>query len=232
MIEKIFISLNSILEQGSLWSLGACFVWGILSILLSPCHLASIPLIVGFVGHQGKISRKDAFLISFLFSFGILLTISVIGGVTSFAGRMLGDVGAGANYFVAIVFFIVGLLLLDVVKIPWSAPAVNTVKKRGLWGGFLLGLIFGLALGPCTFAYLAPLMAIAFKTGGSDVFYGAVLLILYGIGHCSVIVLAGTFTEVVQQYMDWNEKSPATLILRRICGVMIILAGLYMIYKS
>ncbi|MBL7107266.1 MAG: cytochrome C biogenesis protein [Phycisphaerae bacterium] len=232
MIEKIFISLNSILEQGSLWSLAACFLWGILSILLSPCHLASIPLIVGFVGHQGKISRKDAFLISFLFSFGILLTISIIGGVTSFAGRMLGDVGAAANYFVAVVFFAVGLLLLDVIKMPWSAPAGSAIKKKGLWGGFLLGLIFGIALGPCTFAYLAPLMAIAFKTGGSNVFYGAGLLILYGIGHCSVIVLAGTFTEVVQQYMDWNEKSLATLILRRICGVLIILAGLYMIYKS
>jgi cytochrome c-type biogenesis protein len=50
------------------------------------------------------------------------------------------------------------------------------------------------------------------------------------VGHCSVIVLAGTSTELVQRYMNWNEKSRGTVILKRACGILVIIAGLYMIY--
>jgi cytochrome c-type biogenesis protein len=47
-----------------------------------------------------------------------------------------------------------------------------------------------------------------------------------------VIIFAGTFTEVVQRYMNWNEKSKGAIILKRICGVLVLLGGLYMIYTS
>jgi len=95
---------------------------GILSIVLSPCHLASIPLIVGFVDNQGRISAKRAFAISLLFALGILVTIGLIGAITAAAGRMMGDVGRYGNYFVAAIFFLVGLHLLDVIPMPWSGP--------------------------------------------------------------------------------------------------------------
>jgi cytochrome c-type biogenesis protein len=56
------------------------------------------------------------------------------------------------------------------------------------------------------------------------------LIMIYGVGHCSVIVLAGTFTEVVQRYMDWNEKSKSAVILKKICGALVLLGGVYLIY--
>ena len=37
--------------------------------------------------------------------------------------------------------------------------------------------------------------------------YGASLLLAYGVGHCAVIVAAGTSTELVQRYLNWNEQS-------------------------
>lgn len=232
MIESIFSSFSRVIENQSIFAFAACFFWGILSILLSPCHLASIPLIVGFIGHQGRINKRRAFLISLFFSSGILLTISIIGIITSLAGKMLGNVGPAGDYLVVIVFFIVGLLLLDVIEIPWSVPAVNFIRKKNVLTAFVLGLIFGVALGPCTFAYLAPLMAIVFDTGGTNFLYGAALLVVYGLGHCAVIVFAGTFTEVVQQYMDWNEISGVTVAVKRVCGMLVIAAGLYILYIS
>ena len=55
MIESLFASLSSAL-QGGLWiAVTAALAWGLLSILLSPCHLASIPLIVGFISGQGNL---------------------------------------------------------------------------------------------------------------------------------------------------------------------------------
>ena len=213
-------------------ALGAAFVWGVLSILLSPCHLASIPLIVGFVDEQGRIPTKRAFLISTLFAVGILITIAAIGAVTAAAGRMMGDVGAWGNYVVAVVFFFVGLHLLDVIPMPWSGPGQVGMKRKGLLAAFILGLVFGVALGPCTFAYMAPMLAVAFRTASTNVAYGALLLAAYGLGHCSVIVLAGTFTEVVQRYLNWNERSRGAVVLKRVCGVLVLLGGVYLIWTA
>ncbi|MGA2172984.1 MAG: cytochrome c biogenesis protein CcdA [Sedimentisphaerales bacterium] len=232
MIERIFTSLTQAVEGTTVIAVAASFVWGILSILLSPCHLASIPLIVGFVDRQGQISTKRAFAISTVFAAGILATISLIGLLTATAGKILGDVGPYGNYFVAGIFFVVGLYLMEVISMPWSAPGQISIQKRGVWAALILGLIFGIAVGPCTFAYMAPILGVAFKVAQTNLMYGAALLIIYGLGHCSVIVFAGTFTEVVQQYMNWNERSRGAIILRRICGVLVIFGGLYLIYTA
>ena len=213
-------------------ALSASFIWGVLSIILSPCHLASIPLIIGFIDEQGRISTRRAFWISLLFASGILASIAIVGFVTAMLGRMMGDVGKYGNYFVAVIFFLVGLHLLDVIPMPWSGPSGSKFKGKGMLGAFLLGLIFGIALGPCTFAYMAPMLSITFKLAATRLAYGISLLLAYGIGHCSVIVAAGTSTEMVQRLLNWNEKSKGTIIAKKICGILVILGGIYLILTS
>ncbi len=232
MIQWLFTNLSQAVEGSALVALGAAVVWGILSILLSPCHLASIPLIVGFIDKQGRVSARRAFLISTLFAVGILITIGIIGAITGAAGRLLGDVGPYGNYFVAAIFFVVGLLLLDVIPMPFSGPGQVGMKRKGLLAAFILGLVFGVALGPCTFAYMAPMLGITFKLAETNLAYGVLLLIAYGVGHCSVIIIAGTSTGLVQRYMNWNEKSKGAVLLKRVCGVLVLLGGLYLIYVA
>jgi cytochrome c-type biogenesis protein len=231
-METLFTNLTRAMEGAPLIAMSSAFVWGILSILFSPCHLASIPLIVGFIDEQGRISTKRAFLISLLFATGILVTIAVIGGLTAAAGRIMGDLGPYANYFIALIFFVVGLHLLDVIPMPGKGPGQVNMKRRGALAAFILGLLFGIALGPCSFAFMAPLLGIVFKVGAEQPAYAGSLLLLYGIGHCSVIVLAGTFTEVVQHYLNWSEKAKGALVLKKICGLLVLLGGLYLIYTT
>jgi len=231
-MEQLFTTLSRAVEGTPAIALTAAFVWGILSILLSPCHLASIPLIVGFINGQGRISTKRAFIISMLFAVGILTTIAGIGALTAAAGRMLGDVGKSVNYFVAVIFFVVGLNLLDVIPMPWSGPGQVGIKRKGMLAAFIIGLVFGIAVGPCTFAYMAPMLAVTFRVASTNLIYAVSLLITYGIGHCSVIVLAGTSTGLVQRYMNWNEKSKGALILKKVCGILVLLGGIYLIYRT
>lgn len=231
-MQHLFQFLTNAVEGTAVIAIIASMVWGILSILLSPCHLASIPLIVGFIDKQGTITTKRAFWISFLFAAGILITIALVGVITAAAGRIMGDVGKYGNYFVALIFFLVGLHLLDVIPMPFSGPSNIGMKSRGLLAAFLLGLIFGIAIGPCTFAYMAPMLAVTFKLASTNILYGIFLLLAYGIGHCSVIVFAGTFTEVVQHYLNWNEKSKGAIILKRICGVLVLIGGIWLIYTA
>ena len=132
-----------------------------------------------------------------------------------------------------LIFFLVGLHLLDVIPMPVSGPGQVGMKRKGMLAAFILGLVFGIALGPCTFAYMAPMLGVTFKVASNKSCYMVrLLLLVYGIGHCSVIVFAGTFTEVVQRYMNWNEKSKGAVILKKICGVLVIFGGLYLIYTA
>jgi len=231
-MEQLFTNLSHAVEGAPLIALSAAVLWGILSIVLSPCHLASIPLIVGFISEQGQVSTRRAFWTSTLFAVGILVTIAAIGAITAGAGRMLGDVGRYGNYFVALIFFVVGLHLLGVIPLPFSGPGQVGIKRKGLLAAFVLGLVFGVALGPCTFAYMAPMLGVTFKLAKTAPLYGASLLLAYGIGHCAVIVVAGTFTEVVQRFLNWNENSKAVTVLKAICGVLVVLGGVWMIYTA
>ncbi len=213
-------------------AVGASVLWGILSIILSPCHLASIPLIVGFISGQGRLSTVRASGIAALFAIGILITIGAIGAITAAAGRIMGDVGRWENYIVAVIFFLFGLHLLGVIPMPWSGPGQVNMKRKGLLAGFLLGLIFGIALGPCTFAFMAPMLAVTFRLAKTAPVYGASLLLAYGVGHCLVIILAGTFTELVQRFLNWNEQSNGTTTLKYVCGTVVILGGIWLIYSA
>src|SRR5512136_1819573 len=231
-MEQLFTNLSHAVEGAPAIALAASIAWGILSIILSPCHLASIPLIVGFISGQGRVSPGRASGIATLFAVGILITIAAIGAITAAAGRMMGDVGRWGNYFVAAIFFVVGLHLVGVMPMPWSGPGQVGMKRRGALAAFLLGLIFGIALGPCTFAYMAPMLGVTFKLAKTNFLYGALLLLAYGAGHCSVIVAAGTSTEVVQRFLNWNEQSKGVTIVKYVCGVLVILGGAWLIYSA
>lgn len=231
-MEALFTWLTRAVEGTAAVAAVAAFAWGVLSILLSPCHLASIPLVVGFISEQRVKTARRAFLISLLFAAGILTTIMAVGALTAAAGRMMGDIGAWGGYLVAGIFFLVGLHLLEVVPLPWSGPGPVGMKRKGFLAALLLGLLFGAALGPCTFAYMAPMLGVTFKLAATEPFYAVFLLLLYAVGHCSVIIFAGTFTEVVQRWLSWTEESKATAVLRKTCGVLVLAGGVYLIYSS
>ena len=231
-MQYLFTFLSHAIEGTPLMALIAAFLWGILSIVLSPCHLASIPLIVGFIDQQGRISTRRAFFIATLFSVGILITIGVIGVITALAGRMMGDIGAWGNYLVAAVFMMVGLHLLGVIPLSIGGPGQVNLKRRGLLAALILGLVFGIALGPCTFAYMAPVLAMTFKVGAMAPFYAALLLLAYGAGHCGVIIAAGTSSEWVRKYLNWTEKSRGAQIVKAVCGILVILGGLWLLYTA
>lgn len=231
MIDHLFTSLTMAMSGSFGLTLVAAFGWGGLSILLSPCHLSSIPLVIGFINSQGKVTVRRSFWISLVFAIGILITIALIGLITASLGRMMGDVGRIGNYIVAVVFFVVGLYLLDVISLNWESLPTPT-RFKGLTAALILGLIFGIGLGPCTFAYMAPVLGVVYRMATEQMGQAILLLLAFGLGHCAVIVFAGTVSKWVQSYLNWSEESKTILWLKRLCGVLVILGGVYMIYTT
>jgi cytochrome c-type biogenesis protein len=214
-------------------ALPASFLWGVLSVVLSPCHLSSVPLVVAYMnGSEEFPTGRRALLISTSFAIGILGSIAVIGAITAAAGRMAGDVGRAGTYALSAVFFVVGLNLIGLLPLPtWSAPTAGT-KRRGPWGALLLGLVFGAALGPCTFAFMAPLLGLAFRSGAEEAAYGAILVAVYGLGHGVAIVVAGAFAGSVQRWLAWKNGERAARALRVAAGVAVIAGGIYFLYTA
>ena len=44
--------------------------------------------------------------------------------------------------------------------------------------------------------------------------------------------LAGTFTEVVQRFLNWNEQSKGVTVVKCVCGVLVLLGGVWLIYSA
>lgn len=230
-MESLIASFTGAVESAAPIAIPLSLLWGVLSIILSPCHLASIPLVVGYISGQGKTGANRAFSISAVFSLGIMITIILVGFATAAAGRLLGDIGQFGYYFAAAVMLYFGLNLLEVLPSPFKGDKNISSKRSGLTGAFVLGLVFGIALGPCTFAFMAPILGVAFSTGSKYPVFAILLVIAFSVGHCGVIVGAGTFSGTIQHFLKWNEKSGIVPILRKACGVLVILGGLYILFR-
>jgi cytochrome c-type biogenesis protein len=232
-MDGLFTSLTEALYGSFSLALLASFAWGILSILLSPCHLSSIPLIIGFLTAQGEKKTTRGFLLAFVFSVGIFLTIAVIGIITGSLGRIMGDIGPYGKYAVAIILFIVGLYLMDIIRLPDTGVNMRPFGLRSVFlSAFSLGLIFGIALGPCTFAFMAPVLGVVFQLSSTNPATAGALLLSFGLGHCGVIVTAGGLASRVQAYLNWTNRSNAILWIKRIAGFMVLLGGIYSLYAS
>ena len=231
MLEQILTSLSNGLGQSLGWALLAAFGWGVVSIVFSPCHLASVPLVVGFISTREGASTGRAFRLSLVFSLGVLVSIALIGLITAALGRMFGDLGAVGNVAVAVVFFVFGLYLMDLLPLRWANVFPASTKRHGMTAAVSLGLVFGIGLGPCSFAFLAPLLIIVF--GQAQVDYGLAVALLgaFALGHCGVIVLAGTAAQKAQMVVSWGSRSLVTRWVRRACGALVVLAGVYLLLK-
>ena len=229
-MDTIFTWLCGALENGAWLALLASAGWGMASLVLSPCHLSSIPLIVGFVSSREESKSRGAFWVSAMFAIGILASVAAIGAITIAAGRMMGDVGSWANYLVAAVLACVGLYLLGLVPLEWRT--VSLPRYRGVWAALLLGLIFGIGVGPCTFAYLAPVLGLVFKVADARPVFSMALILAYGLGHCILIVLAGVCTGAVQRVIDWNDASGAAKWIKRVCGVLVLCGAAWLVLTA
>ncbi len=231
MLVELLTRLSAALTQSLFVALTGAFLWGVISILLSPCHLASVPLLIGFLTSQAKSGSKRVFQLSLCFSLGILASIVLIGLITASAGRLLGDLGRIGNAAVALVFLLFGLYLMDLLPLRWSLPGMPA-QLRGAPGALAFGLLFGIGLGPCTFAFLAPVLGVVFARAGSDPGGALGLLCAFALGHCGVIVLAGTLTQSVERYLGWTESHQALKWLRRLCGLLVFAAGVYLLRRA
>mgnify|MGYP002478623118 CR=1 FL=1 len=229
-MDQFLILIHEWMGSGVGLAAVGCFLWGVVSVLFSPCHLASIPLIVGYVAGQDRlVEGRQAALYAGLFTTGLFMTIAAIGVICALLGRMLGDVGPYWTIVVGLILLWVAMDMLGVSKCSMGGSLMGRFKLRGMGGALVLGLAYGILSGSCTFGFIAPILAVI--TVQEKIMTGVLLIILFGLGHCIPIVIAGSSTAMVRRLManaSWQRGGTA---FRRLAGVLIGLMGLYFMLR-
>lgn len=228
MLEAFFLTVNEWIVAGTTIAALGCFLWGMVSVIFSPCHLASIPLIVAYVGGQQQILKpKQASYYSVAFTMGLFITIALVGIICALLGRMLGDVGNYWQILVGLVLVWVALGMFGVEKCSMSGSLLYRLNLSGLFGAFVLGLSYGVLSGSCTFGFIAPILAII--TVQQKVATGVLFILLFAIGHCLPIVVAGSSTAVVKGLLENSRWQGAGNWFRKGAGLVIGILALYFI---
>jgi len=228
MFDQFLLTVNQWMTGGLVLAAMGAFAWGMISVLFSPCHLASIPLIVAYVGGQkSAIHPRRAVWYAGAFTLGLFLTIAVVGIVCAMLGRMFGDVGIWWQVFVGVVLVWVALGMVGVQACSMSGALLYRLKLRGIHGAFGLGLAYGILSGSCTFGFIAPILAIV--TVQQKVVVGSVMMILFALGHCLPIIVAGSSTAMVRRLTESSAWQGAGMWFRRSAGLVIALLGAYFI---
>ena len=229
MINDFLLTINAWMSGGALIAALGCFLWGMVSVVLSPCHMASIPLIISYVGGQQKgLQTSSATIYAAAFTIGLFITIAIVGIVCSLLGRMLGDIGQWWTIVVGVILLWVALDMLGVEACSISGNFMERFQMRGIKGAFILGLSYGVLSGSCTFGFIAPILAII--TIQQKIATGILLIILFGIGHCIPIAVAGSSAALVRRVLENSGFQKGGLWFRRMAGAAIVcLAGYFII---
>jgi cytochrome c-type biogenesis protein len=228
MLDQFFITINQWIMGGTTIAALGAFAWGMVSVILSLCHLASIPLIVAYVaGQEGAIHPRKAAWYAGAFSLGLFITIAAVGIICALLGRMLGDVGSWWQVLVGAILIWVALGMFGVQACSMSGSMLFKLNLHGIHGAFGLGLAYGVLSGSCTFGFIAPILAIV--TVQQKIVAGSVMMILFALGHCLPIVVAGSSMATIRKLMESGTWMGAGAWFRRGAGVVIALLGLYFI---
>lgn len=197
---------------------------------VTPCSLSNIPLIIGYVGGIGERNTKRAFMYSAVFSLGTAVTFVSLGVIATSAGRLM---GTSSSVWYLLLGILMVLMALQTWEIYSFIPSINLLaknKKRGFIGAFLAGILGGIFSSPCSTPVLIALLAIV--AGEGNFVWGIILMLLYSIGHSTLIMVAGTSVSFIQKINSNDNYKKTTSILKIIIGVVILLIGLYMFWLA
>lgn len=225
MIQSLMQNAEKIIQTNPWMAFLVVFLGGVLT-ASNPCVLAMIPLMIGFIGGTKELTGfKKSLLFSLFFVIGLSITFSIMGLIAATTGRLLGDVGNFWRYIVVAVCFLMGIHLLEIFKIPLPRINVGNPKVTGFIGAFLMGMLFGVVSAPCAVPILAVILVLIASKG--NIAYGLGLLFFYALGHCALIVIAGTSIGAAKGLLESKRFQRANFYLRKVAAVLIILVGVF-----
>ena len=218
-------ALSNVVQNHGWVAFPACFLAGIIS-SASPCVLAMIPLVIGYVSGYSEGSPKKAVQYSLVFTLGLTITFTILGVIAGALGRLFGDVGGFWKYVLPPVAIVLGLFLLGGFKLNIGISQRFMPKRKALLGAFLMGLFFGIVATPCATPVLAVVLTVA--AAQKRIAYSGALLLCYALGHWILVLGAGISAGFAQKVLSSRGMANFSDYSKKIAGVILIGAGIYL----
>ena len=231
MFDEFLVTINMWMADTFGYALVGCFLWGMVSVLFSPCHMASIPLMIGYVaGQDHTVKEGEAGGYAVTFSAGLFLSIAVVGAICSLLGRMMGDVSPLWGLPIGCLLVWLGLDLMGVAACRLPGKSLGRFSLRGYKGAFILGGSYGILSGACTFGFIAPILAVI--TVQQRVLEGLILVLTFAAGHCLPIAVAGSSVALSQRMLESRGMQTAVFWGRKAAGLIVIGVGIYFLLTA
>jgi cytochrome c-type biogenesis protein len=230
MFDEFFFTVNSWMTAGTALAAAGCLIWGMASVLFSPCHLAAIPLIVSYVAGQDKaLQARHAGCYAAAFTGGLFIMVALVGVVCTLLGRMLGEIGPYWSLLIGAVLIWVACDTVGMARCRVPGSLHRRIKIQGLSGGFVLGLFYGIVSGSCTFGFIAPILAMI--TVQHKVFTGILMILTFTLGYCIPVAIAGSSAATVRRLLESSSFHSGSRHLRRCAGIAIGIMGIYFLLR-
>lgn len=200
---------------------------------VSPCTVASMPLVIGYVGGYGDGSRRQAFYYSASFVLGLSLAFTAVGLAVALAGAWLLPPDSYGRMVLIGILLLAGASLLSGRALPGmrgaqcgsGAPA----RWKGITGAFVTGALSGFVFAPCATPVMVGILALIGEQG--DVLYGTLLMFLYSAGHSALLLAAGSSVGFAQWLADSRWAGRINRYFTRIAGLLLLLYGIYLLVQ-
>lgn len=227
MIEQWLSTLPQLIEN-SLW-LAPLFavVAGILT-SLTPCSLASVPLIIGYIGSSSTHDSKKALKISLVFAVGMATVYVTLGVLASLLGKFIEIPHGVVNIVLGILLILMALQIMDILNVIPTVELSDKFIKKGYTGAFLAGMLGGLFSSHCAIPALVVLLGLVLREG--NVFFGILLPFLFAAAHSIPVLIAGTSTSFIKKLTASSKYTSYSKIVQYLLGGLILIIALYLLY--
>ena len=201
---------------------------------LSPCVLPLLPAYISFVtgmslGELTGEDRRAARILGpvLLFVLGFTLVFVALGASASVLGAMLNANRELLSRAAGVVIAIFGVVLLDVVPLPWlhgGGLNASGFRRFGPWASFALGLAFPFALGPCAGPVYGAILTLAIDT--RSVSSGALLLLAYSAGLAIPFIAVSLLLGRLAPTLKWFSRHSRAI--NRVAGALLVVTGVAM----
>lgn len=229
MLDNLVNLIGANLKTFSLFGPILALLGGVLT-SVSPCSLASIPLIIGYMTGTKENDTKRAFKMSVVFSIGMAITYTSLGVAAALLSKIFNQSGRWFDLFLGVVMVLMALQTWEVVNVIPSKILTNKSEKKGYIGALIVGIMAGLFSSPCSTPILVTLLAIVAAKG--SLLWGILLFLLYSIGNSILIIVAGTSAGFVGNIMSNKAYGKISDVIKIIFGIFILLIGLYFLYRA
>lgn len=213
---------------GSILDYFIVFFSGII-VSFTPCVYPLIPILVASIGAINTESRRiSGFFLSLVYVLGMAISYSVLAAIAAISGSLFGSIQQSPWVYTMIgsVLFGSALMMFDLVPVP-TINFQGKIKPRGYFSIFILGVVSGFMVGPCTAPVLGSLLI--FVASKQSVIYGVSLLFVFAFGLGASLILAGTFSGFLTSL---PRTGVWMSILKKIVGVVLILISLYYFFQA